>query len=156
MFHLKNSLKAKNSGSGFESSFKNLKARLNQNPLLFAHFLASFSILIQSARLSQTKSLLASFSPLQILYYRLFHRLFFLFMPQKKACFFGHKSRAFTHRSFFIWLFFLYFFTANLSLKYTSITNASLLLPLNVLITGILSFLILKKALSKLWIQAFL
>lgn len=51
--------------------------------------------------------------------------------------------------------FFLYFFTANLALKYTSVSNASLLLPLNVLITGILSFLIFKKALSKLWILGF-
>lgn len=73
----------------FKMFIQSLRDKLSQNPLLLGHLLAIFSILIQSARLTQTKSLLASFSPLQILFIAFFIAYIFFLCLRKRLIFYG-------------------------------------------------------------------
>lgn len=117
------------------------------HPVLIGHLLAIFTIFAQSGRLSSTKSLLSDFSASQILFTTLLIAYISFIPLSRKIPFVSFKKEML----FIVAGLFgtsLYFFTTNLALNYTSASNASLLLPCNVIITAILGFLFLGRKLS--------
>lgn len=125
------------------------------NPLIIGHILAIFTIVIQSGRLSATKALLSDFTPMQILLITLLIAYIF-FLPFGKRIGFVSLKKELLFVIAGLLGTSLYFFTTNLALQYTSASNASLLLPCNVIITAILGFVVLRRKLSLYAIFGFL
>lgn len=124
--------------------------------LIFGHILALWTMIVWGATFSSTKLLLEDFLASEILLFRFFIAfLFLLFLRPKALEFRGIKAE--------ILLVLcglsggcLYFLLENIALYFTTASNASVLVSINPIFTGILGFLILKKHLNRYFLWGFL
>lgn len=128
----------------------------SRSTLLLGHLLALGTMIVWGATFSSTKVLLEDFLASEILLFRFMIAFGFLLVLRPQALEFrGIKAE--------ILLLFagltggcLYFLLENVALYWTSASNASVLVSINPIFTGILGFLVLHKHLSRYFLLGFL
>lgn len=136
--------------------FRTTLFQTDSNSSLLGHILALWTMIVWGATFSSTKLLLEDFLASEILLFRFFIAfLFLLFLRPKALEFRGIKAE--------ILLVLcglsggcLYFLLENIALYFTTASNASVLVSINPIFTGILGFLLLKKHLSRYFLWGFL